>query len=91
MCTVGSWTELNLLFQQIISNFNIAFQKWTCGLWKDINRQDPFCNFAKLQVMQIRGNACARYGLAGKYLKLDTLTLTDIHCWPPLLLSKDPE
>ena len=44
--------------------------KWTCALlvlgMRRLNgiRQDPIGNFNKLQVMQIKWNACARYGLA---------------------------
>ena len=54
----------NWWLQQIVSNFNMAFWNATKSGhgWKDISRQDPFSNFKKLQVMQIRGNACSRYG-----------------------------
>ena len=62
--------------------------KWTCALlvlgMRRLNgiRQDPIGNFNKLQVMQIKGNACARY--AGQIFRMGHFKR---HSKPPSLLK----
>ena len=66
--------------------------KWTCALlvlgMRRLNgiRQDPIGNFNKLQVMQIKGNACARY--AGQIFRMGHFKR---HSFEASLAFKTPE
>ena len=66
--------------------------KWTCALlvlgMRRLNgiRQDPIGNFNKLQVMQIKGNACARY--AGQIFRMGHFKR---HSFKASLAFKTPE